>query len=98
MKLHANLTQEQASFAIWLEENAPYLLQLWDFEKKTYIIEKVENYLDICSPGQAIICRFSLSIWRGDNDYSFDLIQATKTLGDNELNVIRAWLANPVFP
>jgi len=55
---NTSLTKGQASFALLLEESAPYLLPLFDFEKREFLPEKANEYLGIASHGQAIMARF----------------------------------------
>jgi hypothetical protein len=97
-KLNTSLSQEQATFVLLMEQHAPYLLPLWDFEKREYKAAAVESYLNLASHGEQIMARFFLCVWRNDNYFNFDLIEATNTLGQTELNVISAWVQSPVFP
>ena len=93
---HANLSPQQARFAIWLEESAPYLLPLWDFETSRYKRDQVEDYLSVCSTGQAIMCRFVLGVWtNGLEDYEFNLFKAMRYLEDKEMKVIQDWVKDP---
>ena len=74
MKLHNNLLPHEAKFALWLEESAPYLLQLWDFENGRYIRDRVDDYLFVCSTGQSMMCRFTQEVWPGGvGDFDFIL-------------------------
>lgn len=96
--LNFRLTKEQAAFALLIEQHAPYLLPLWDFEKREYKSAAVDSYLKIASHGEEIMARFFLGVWRNDNYFNFDLIDAAKTLGTKELAVISAWIKSPFFP
>ncbi|MBA6365813.1 hypothetical protein H4J56_15055 [Colwellia sp. BRX8-4] len=96
MKLYKNLLPHEASFALWLEDSAPYLLPLWDFEEGRYMQERVDDYLGVCSSGQAVMCKFALEVWTGGRgNYDFNLFKAMRYLGDKELKVIKDWVNNP---
>lgn len=97
-KLNISLSPGQAAFALFLEENAPYLLPLWDFEKCEYRVAAVESYLKIASHGEEIMARFFLGVFRNDNFYNFDIFEAAKVLDPKTLAVINAWLTKPFFP
>lgn len=98
MELNTSLTAEQAAFAVWLEEKAPYLFPLFDFSKRAYLPEKVEDYLAVASHGQAIMARFFLSIWRHADEFDFDFIDAAKTLDKTNMGIITDWLEKPRWP
>ena len=90
------LTPQEEKFAHWLEESAPYLLKLWDFENGRYIRDRVDDYLTVCSTGEEAMCRFSLGVWtNGLEDYEFNLFKAMRYLGDKELKVIQDWVKDP---
>tara|TARA_R110001583_G_scaffold126875_2_gene278459 strand:- start:863 stop:1141 length:279 start_codon:yes stop_codon:yes gene_type:complete len=92
------MTPDQQIFASWLEENAPYLMPLFNFEKREYLPEKVERYFSVCSRGEEIMARFFLSVWRNDDHFNFQLIDAVKGLDSNNLRIINEWLESPKFP
>jgi len=98
VELNTNLNEEQATFAIWVEENSPYLLPLFDFENAAYKPEAVERYLGTASHGEAIMARFVLSVWRHSNDFDFDFVEAAATLDKKQMKVITEWLKNPFWP
>lgn len=98
MQLNTSLTKEQARFAVWLEESAPNLLHLFDFEQTTYLPEKVEQYLAVASHGQAIMAHFFLGVWRHANDFGFNFIDAAGTLDKQQMKVITDWLQDPLWP
>tara|TARA_R110002073_G_scaffold302953_1_gene470749 strand:+ start:1684 stop:1932 length:249 start_codon:yes stop_codon:yes gene_type:complete len=80
MNLNTALTKEQARYALWLEDKAPYLLPLFDFDQHSYLPDKVENYLGVAAHGQAIMARFFLAVWLHEDQFDFDFIEAAKTL------------------
>jgi len=98
MELNTSLTAEQAAFAVWLEEKAPYLLSLFDFDLPGFLPEKVEQYLGVASHGQAIMARFVLGVWRHQDQFDFDFIEAASTLDKKNMKVITDWLQNPLWP
>lgn len=62
--LHPRLTRTQARFAHWLEENMPFLLDLFDFDRAEYLPEQVDHFLSVASHGEAIMARFALRAGR----------------------------------
>lgn len=96
--LNTGLSEEQAKFAVMLEENAPHLLHLWDFNRREYIPALAEKYLSVCSHGEKILAQFYLGVWRSDNYYKFDFVESAKVLDKTQLRVIANWLSNPIFP
>ena len=97
-ELNTLLTKEQASFAVMLEEKAPYLQHLWDFEKRAHKDDEIEIYFKTASHGESIMARFFLSVWRQDNFYNFDCIEAVKTLDSSSLTIVLDWMNEPFFP
>lgn len=94
----SKLTDSQAKFAVWLTEKMPYLLSLFDFEDRIYLDDKVEEYLSIGSSGETVLARFVLSVWRGDNQYDFDVTEAVRTLDKAKMKIVTDWLSNPFWP
>jgi len=95
-QLHNNLLPHEAAFALWLEDSAPYLLPLWDFKEGRYMQDRVDDYLNVCSSGQSVMCKFALEVWTGGRgDFDFNLFKAMRYLGDKELKVIKVWMNDP---
>lgn len=92
------MTPEQARFAAFIEENEPELLHLFDFEKAEFKPEAVEAYMKVASSGEKHIARFVVGVWRGHNQFEFDLLGAVKALSGDKLSTIRKWLADPIWP
>lgn len=93
-----HLEPNQLRFKQWLEANLPYLCHLFDFEKAVFLPERLEKYLGTASHGQAIMAKFVIHIWRHNNEYDFDLVEAAKTLDSQNMKVITDWLSNPFLP
>ncbi len=93
-----NLSEEQAVFAQWVEKNASYLLSIFDFKQRVYVPDRLERFLGVASSGEAIMARFVVGVWRHDNHYEFDYIDAAKTLDYSHMSVITDWLDNPFWP
>lgn len=93
----SGLSAEQTHFMIMLEK-APYLKHLWDFNERGFIPEKVEGFLSSASHGEAIMARFFLGVWQGENNFNFDIFEAAKTLDRTNLNIIVDWLNRPLTP
>jgi hypothetical protein len=93
-----NLSESQRDFAIWLQTNTPYLLCLFDFEKRWLLEDKVENFLAVASHGEALMARFALGIWLNRDEYDFKFIQAAQTLDAKNRSIIADWLNDPFWP
>ena len=91
MDLNTSLTEEQARYALWLEDKAPYLLPLFNFDQQSFLPDKVEHYLGVASHGQAIMARFFLGVWRHQDQFDFDFIDAAGTLDQQQMKVITDW-------
>lgn len=88
MELNTSLTKEQARYALWLEDKAPYLLPLFNFDQQSYRPDKVEKYLGAASHGQAIMARFFLGVWWHQDQFDFDFVDAAGTLDKQQMTVI----------
>ena len=71
---------------------------LWDMKERSYQPETISRYLDTSSHGEAIMLRFCLGVWRGDNEYAFDFVDAAKMLEPSDLAIITDWMTKPFFP
>ena len=91
------LTPEQRQFKQMLS-NYPVLAAYWDFDSRSCDLEAIEKDLGVLSHGEQIMLRFFVNVWLGENQFNFDLIDATRALDDGNLDDIRQWLATPVFP
>ena len=92
------MTEEQVRFTAFVKAHTPDLLKLFDFDKREIKAAEVEQYLKTASSGEKQVARFILGLWLGNNEYDFDLFDAVGTLSDNNVNVIREWLADPFWP
>lgn len=98
VNLNSSLSESQARYAIWIEEKMPFLLPLFNFEERAYKPEAVKSYLSSASHGQAIMARFALGVWRHEDHFDFDFIDAAQTLDVKNMKVITDWLRNPFWP
>jgi len=94
---HFTLTPEQRHFKQWVD-HYPVLATYWDFENRSCDLEAIKADLTVLSHGEAIMLRFFVAVWLGENTLNFDLIEAARVLDDGNLDDIRKWLAQPVFP
>lgn len=92
------LLPSQLAFQDWLKDNAPYLMDLWDWEDRSVSLGRVERYLAVASHGEALMCRFAVAVWLGKNDFSFDLIEAAGVLDEQQRAAIAEWLKMPLWP
>lgn len=94
---HFTLTPEQRQFKQKLDAY-PLLASYWNFEKRDCDLEAIKTDLGVVSHGEAIMLRFFVAVWLGENTLNFDLIEAARVLDNGNLDDIRTWLANPMFP
>lgn len=93
-----NLSTTQQQFKNWLNVTAPDLMSLWNWSERAVVPEAVQSYLSTASHGQAIMCRFAVAVWFGQNRFDFDLIEAAGVLDAEKRMVIAKWLADPFWP
>lgn len=98
LEVNTRLSAPQARFALWLEENTPYLLHLFDFNEAIYLEDAVERYLGVASSGEAIMARFVLGVWLHSDKFDFDFTDAAAKLDAKEMQVVIDWMANPFWP
>jgi len=79
-------------------ERYPRLMTYWNFEKREVKLQAIDQDIGAMSRGEQIMLRFFVAVWLGENRLNFDLIDATRALDDGNLDDIRKWLAQPVFP
>jgi hypothetical protein len=94
---HFELTPEQRQFKK-LIDLYPLLASYWDFDQRECDLAAIKADIGALSSGEQIMLRFFVAVWLGENRLNFDLIEATKTLDDGNLDDIRQWLNQPVFP
>jgi len=94
---HFTLTPEQKAFKQMLTA-CPFLQPYWDFGKRECDADALENAMGMFSHGEQIMARFFMVVWFGKNQWSFDFIDAARTLDDEHRQVILAWFAAPIFP
>lgn len=92
------MTPDQQKFKDFIEQHYPAALQLFDFNKRELLVEKLESYLSVASHSEQIMSRFFAAVWLHKNRFEFDFIDAAKTLDQKHLKVITSWLNTPVWP
>ncbi|GHG07892.1 hypothetical protein [Thalassotalea marina] len=97
-EVNVSLSPEQAKFALWIEDNTPYLMKLFDFNERSYLPEEVEKYLSVASSSEEIMARFVIGVWRHDNELDFNFVDAAKSLDDKQMKIITDWLSDPFWP
>lgn len=95
---HKKLSATQLRFVCWLEEKMPQLLKLFNFNEPGYKPGVVEEYFSLASHGEVILARFVLGVWRHDDEFNFDFIDAARTLDEKNMSIIIDWLENPFWP
>ena len=94
---HFTLTAEQRHFKQLLSQY-PRLETYWDFNTRDCDLERLRSDLGMLSTGEAVMARFLIAVWLGENKLDFDLIEAAKTLDSVHLEVIANWVSGPEFP
>jgi hypothetical protein len=97
MKKKIKIDSYYYSFYELLIELDRSMLNLWDFEEYSYKVENVEEYFKVCSSGQEVVLSFLIMVWRGYNEFNFDLCKAAKYLNQCQLNIISKWISDPRF-
>lgn len=97
MELNTKLTQSQAKFALLLER-APYLAKLWDMSRAEYVQSRVDNFFGVASRGEAIMARFYLGVWCGQDKFDFDFTDAAAVLDREAMRIITDWMTEPFWP
>ncbi|HAS0789569.1 hypothetical protein QUS15_24970 [Escherichia coli] len=98
MELNLSLSPSQAKFALWIEQNTPYLLPLFDFKQRILRVNNVEHFLGAASHGQSIMARFVLGVWIGSDGFDFDFTEAAAVLDREQRQVITDWILDPFGP
>lgn len=70
----------------------------FDLEERRLQREKLENYLGVASHGETILARFFAGVWRGDDEWDFNLFDAVGILDDKGKRIVMDWIARPVWP
>lgn len=96
--MNLRLSEEQQRYAAWIEEKMPFLMLLFDFKRREYLPQKVRPFLQTASHGQAIMARFALSVWRHDNNYEFNIVDAVRYLDVEHIETITEWMKDPFWP
>jgi|GEM_PF-1369247 len=96
--LNLGLSEEQAKFYLWVDKNMPYLMHLFDFEKREVNIERANEFVKYSSDGEAIMARFAIGIWCNDDILDFNFIDAVRTLDENNVLIVTNWMKQPFWP
>lgn len=88
----------QLRFQRWITLDLPFLKPLFDFENQAYLPEVLESYLATASHGQAIMARFAVGVWRGDNHHQFDAFEAARVLDQELCSQVTQWMNDPYWP
>ena len=88
----------QDRFKRLLGATTPRLKDYWDWERGACHVEALCDDMGTWSHGERIMAQFALAVWQGRNDLGFDLIEAARTLNEQDRAVIEEWLAEPFWP
>ncbi|MEM8562249.1 MAG: hypothetical protein AAGF57_08450 [Pseudomonadota bacterium] len=92
------LSENQVRYFEWLDHHTPYLLDLFEVELKQFSPELVAKYLGIASQRHAVMARFVLGVWRHQNHFDFDFVEAALVLDRQEMTMITDWMLDPFWP
>ena len=73
-------------------------MRLFDFEKNEYKHDALNAYLKTASQGERIMAQFAIGVWRGDNEFAFNFVEAAGYLDRNQIKVVAEWLIDPFWP
>lgn len=93
---HFTLSVEQRQFKLMLS-TYPKFTPYWDFDRRSCDLDAIKRDIVALSHGERIMLQFFVAVWLGENK-GFDLIDAAKTLDEDQLQVIISWLNKPMFP
>ena len=91
------LSPEQRRFQALLERY-PRLKSYWNFKTRECDFAALQRDMGVLSHGEQLIASFLMSVWNGNDEENFPLMDAVKTLDDENLEPIREWLNEPFFP
>lgn len=92
------MSQEQLEFKNFIETHVPAITKLFDWNRRELVFSRVDAYLKYASTGEDMLTRFFTGIWLHDNHYHFDMIDALKRLDTPQLDIIKKWLKDPIWP
>lgn len=91
------LTPEQRRFQTLLARY-PRFVDYWNFESGECDLFSLNQDVGLFSHREQILAAFLVSVWSGNDDAAFPLVDAVKSLGEDDLAVVREWLNDPFFP
>ncbi len=94
---YPSLSSNQARFFALLDR-VPQYLRYWDIDYAEYDVAAVEMLMEGGKHSQLVMMAFLLGVWRGDNSFQFDLLDAVDWLDEAERSVIVDWLRDPFWP
>lgn len=98
LKLNTSLSPGQAQFALLLEK-LPFAARFWNMEMRECDLDAIEDYVGgIASHQQAVMTRWLVAVWLGENKLNFDLIDAAGCLDPELMRIITAWSEKPFWP
>lgn len=92
------LTDTQTAFYLLLSRDAPFLMQLFDFQERECNLERANKYISQASQGEAIMAKFFVGVWCGKDVLNFDFVEAIKDLDRSNINIITKWMQSPIWP
>lgn len=70
----------------------------WNKEKRELKVSAFEADIGVMSSGEAHLAKFFAGVWLGQNQYSFDAIEAAAALDAAEMELITTWMKSPYWP
>lgn len=87
----------QMHFAALLK-GYPKLVQFWDFDTGCMNAEGLKRSMQSMSHGEQVLAKFFACLWLGQNDWNFDLFEATSVLDRRNMRTIQDWIDDPFWP
>ena len=94
---HFQLTPEQRRFHDLIAKY-PTVACYWNFENPCCLEAALDEAMSVISHGERTMAQFFRSVWAGNDDARFGVVEAAKVLGERDLAVIIGWLSDPFFP
>ena len=92
-----SLSMNQVRF-FRLLESSPYLRCFFCSKSRAYDPDGINEFLSSASHGQVVMTKFFVSLWKNQNEMSFDLFEAANALDSSNRRIIAGWLLDPFWP
>lgn len=91
------VTNSRKRFMAMLQEY-PDLAMYWDRLTVELDVDRFADDYAHFVGRQKLMADFFVSVWNGNDEMEFAIIEASRALRDSDLLVIATWLTQPFFP